>query len=58
MKDITLEKFSANTPNALSTVLLSGDILRVTTDKGNAVIMEEAEYTILRDAMKMLLGQQ
>ena len=58
MIDITLEQFNANIPDTLSDVLFNGDIYRITTGKGNAVIMEEAEYNVLRDALKMLLGQQ
>lgn len=58
MKNITIEQFSANTPGALSEVILGGEILRITTDKGNAVIMEELEYTILRDAMALLIAMQ
>lgn len=57
MKDVTIEQFSANIFNTLSDVLFNGDICRITTDKGNAVIMEEAEYNVLRDAMELLIKQ-
>jgi PHD/YefM family antitoxin component YafN of YafNO toxin-antitoxin module len=55
MKDITIEQFNANVNSVVSFVLQSGDIYRITTGKGNAVIMEEAEYKILHDAAELLI---
>lgn len=58
MKDITLEQFSTNIPDTLSAVLFNGDICRISTDKGNVVLMEEAEYKMMRDAMELLIKQK
>lgn len=55
MKDITIEQFSTNTPDALSAVLFNGDIIRISTDRGNVVLMEEAEYNIMREALELII---
>ncbi len=51
MKDISIEQFSANLTDVLSSVLYAGDICRISTDKGKVVLMEEAEYNIMREAL-------
>jgi len=57
MKDISIEQFGASVSDTLASVLCEGDIYRITTDKGNVVIMEEAEYKIMRDALKLAIAQ-
>ena len=56
MKNLKLSEFMLNIPAMLSGVTDGGDIVRVETDKHGAfVIMEEAEYNIMRDALKTVI---
>ncbi|MDR3076381.1 MAG: hypothetical protein LBU26_03685 [Synergistaceae bacterium] len=57
MKTIAVFEFMANLPAILTGVTQDGDIVRVESqDIGNFVVMEEAEYDILRDALKALIA--
>lgn len=55
MIDITIEQLKSHI-NALATsILCAGDMYRVDTGKGNLVIMEEAEYKILHEALELCI---
>ena len=57
MKTITFETFDDNLSNVMEDVLGDGDIIRVDcgSSLGAFVIMEEAEYNIMRDALKTVI---
>lgn len=57
MKDLTFDEFVSQLGDHINGVAIGGDMIRV--DCGNAgvfVILDEAEYNIMREALKMMLG--
>ena len=55
MENTCLNDFKNNLDAYITDVVVDGDILHVSTDKGAFVMMEEAEYNILREAMGAIL---
>jgi hypothetical protein len=57
MKKIALSKFASNPTAALSGVTDDGDILWVKIpEHGSVVVMEEAEYVILLNALRAVVA--
>lgn len=57
MKTINVNDFKNNTEQCLLNAVINDDFLTVETHKGKAVIISEAEYTMLIDALKMCIVQ-
>ena len=56
MKSVTLKQFQSSLDNVINSVVGNGDIVHVEIDKEHAfVILEEAEYKMMRDALATLL---
>lgn len=56
MIEITLKKFKAETEHFVLSALSSGDIISIDAGKdGKAILMEEAEYKVMREAVEVLL---
>lgn len=53
MLEKTLEEFSLDTEKFVIGAITNDDFVKITTDKGNAVLISEAEWSILRDALQM-----
>ncbi|MDR2513869.1 MAG: hypothetical protein LBD02_01520 [Christensenellaceae bacterium] len=57
MKNVSLDEFSAGLPGIVWDVMAAGDIVCVDTgEAGRFVVMEEAEYNVLREAAALVLG--
>lgn len=57
MTEITLEQFGAEPERFVLSALSVGDIFAIDTGKGGkAVLMEEAEYNIMREAVVALFA--
>ena len=57
MKNITLHEFMMNIVDVLPGVTRDGDIVSVETEQnGTFVILEESEYNVMRDAMKIVFA--
>jgi PHD/YefM family antitoxin component YafN of YafNO toxin-antitoxin module len=58
MNEINLDQFKKNPDEYIRSVLADGNIIAVDTGRGKMVMMEEAEYDALREALMMLISQQ
>lgn len=57
MKTINFSDFSAHLPDVVSDVATLGDIVRVINPNGeNFVVMEEAEYNLMLEALRMVFA--
>lgn len=57
MKNVSLDEFSTGLPGIVWDVMAAGDIVCVDTgEAGRFVVMEEAEYNVLREATALVLG--
>lgn len=57
MKTISHSEFEANTSKIIKEVTVGGEIVLVEREKGNNfVVMEEAEYNIMLEALHMALA--
>lgn len=57
MKTMNYSDFSAHLPDVVSDVAILGDIVRVIKPNGeNFVVMEEAEYNIMREALRLVFA--
>lgn len=54
MKTVNLRDFLSNSDDHVINAALDNEYVKITTDKGNAVLISEAEYNILRDSFKIL----
>ncbi|SDN87659.1 hypothetical protein [Acetanaerobacterium elongatum] len=56
MKEVSLDQFKAGTDEIVREILSAGDIYCVDVGKSEKiVIMEEAEYKIMREALGMVI---
>lgn len=56
MKEVSLDQFKASTAEIVLDILSAGDIYCVDAGKsGKIVIMEEAEYNIMREALGIVV---
>lgn len=57
MKTMDYSDFSAHLPDVVSDVATFGDIVRIINPNGeNFVVMEEAEYNIMLEALRMVFA--
>lgn len=57
MKTMNYSDFSAHLPDVVSDVTTLGDIVRVINPNGeNFVVMEEAEYNLMLEALRMVFA--
>lgn len=57
MKTMNYSDFSAHLPSVVSDVAALGDIVRVINPNGeNFVVMEEAEYNLMLEALRMVFA--
>jgi PHD/YefM family antitoxin component YafN of YafNO toxin-antitoxin module len=56
MNEINLTQFKRNPDEYIRSVLADGNIIAIDTGKGKMVMMEEDEYTAMRDALVMLIS--
>jgi len=55
MTEITLEQFTQDQDRHIQSVVGDGNIISVETERGKMVLMEEAEYKIMRQALVAML---
>lgn len=56
MIEKTLKEFLSDAENLTVGAVINDDFLTIKTDRGNAVLISENEWNILRDAFKMTIG--
>jgi len=57
MKSITYEQFTSALPDVVSGVLCAGDIIKVNMNGGGSfVLLDEPEYNIMLDALRMVFA--
>lgn len=55
MIEKTLSEFLSNAERLTASAISNDDFLKIKTDVGNAVLISEAEWNILVDAMKTMM---
>ena len=55
MLEKTIQEFSENMETLTNGAILNDAFVKITTSVGNAVLISEAEWNMLTDAMKMLM---
>ena len=56
METIILKDFLSKADDYVVNAALDNDYVTITTEKGNAVLISEAEYNIFRESFKKLTG--
>lgn len=56
MIEKTMKEFLSNAENLTIGAIVNDDFLTIRTDKGNAVLISENEWNILKAAFKMAIG--
>ena len=56
MIEKTMKEFLSNAENLMIGAIVNDDFLTIRTDKGNAVLISENEWNILKDAFKIAIG--
>jgi PHD/YefM family antitoxin component YafN of YafNO toxin-antitoxin module len=56
MIEISIDQFKADPEKYTRSVIGDGDIISMDTGHGKMVMMEEAEYEMLRQALEMLIA--
>lgn len=56
METITLKDFLCKADDYVVNAALDNDYITIATEKGNAVLISEAEYNIFRESFKKLTG--
>lgn len=56
MIEKTLKEFLSDAENLTVGAVINDDFLTIKTDGGNAVLINEDEWNILRDAFKIAIG--
>lgn len=57
MKEKTIQEFVADAENLILGAALNDDFVKINVGESNAVLISEAEWNILVDAMKSALSQ-
>lgn len=57
MLEKTIQEFTTNAEKLVIGAVVDDDFVRIKTSKGNAVLISEAEWDILVDAMKTVIAQ-
>lgn len=55
MLEKTLKEFNSDTENLVIGAIVNDDFVKISTARGNAVLISEAEWNILVDAFKMVV---
>jgi antitoxin YefM len=55
MKSVTIETLSKNLATILSDIMTQDGILRIKTEKGNAILLSESRYNSLIESLSLLL---
>lgn len=58
MRNMSLEQFKLNVEKVILDAANDIDFTKVSTDKGNAIIISEGEWKILVDALRILINNQ
>lgn len=58
MIQISINQFNNDQDKYISSILGAGDMIAMNTEHGKIVMMEEAEYKILRQALEILLQDE
>ncbi len=56
MIEKTMKEFLSDAENLTVGAVINDDFLTIKTDRGNAVLINEDEWNILRDAFKITIG--
>lgn len=56
MIDIDIVQFKKNPDKYIQQILLGGEMFAVQTERGKVVMMEEAEYNVMRQALVALIS--
>lgn len=56
MRELTVQEFIEDTGKLVINAVENDDFLKIKTSAGNAVLISEAEWNILTDAMKIVLS--
>lgn len=56
MIEKTMKEFLSNAENLTIGAIVNDDFLTIRTDKGNAVLISENEWNILKAAFKIAIG--
>lgn len=57
MLEKTIQEFVTNAETLVIGAVVNDDFVKIKTEKGNAVLVNEAEWDILIDAMKTVIAQ-
>lgn len=55
MKEMNAQDFLKDAEKLLASAVANGDFLKIKTTAGNAVLISEAEWNILTDALRVVL---
>lgn len=55
MHEKTLKEFNSDAENLVIGAIVNDDFVKISTARGNAVLISEAEWNILVDAFKMVV---
>lgn len=58
MLEKTLQEFTAEVERLTKRAVSDDEFVKIHTDAGNAVLISEAEWNILRDALNMVLNRK
>lgn len=57
MQEKTTQEFLANAENLLIGAVANDDFVKIKTSAGNAVLISEAEWNVMVDALRVVLHQ-
>lgn len=57
MIEKTIQEFTTNAEKLVIGAVVDDDFVKIKTNKGNAVLVSEAEWNIMVDAMRMVITQ-
>lgn len=57
MLEKTIQEFATNVEELVIGAVVNDDFVRIKTNKGNAVLISEAEWNIMVEAMKTVIAQ-
>ena len=56
MIEKTMKEFLSDAENLTVDAIVNDDFLTIKTDKGNAVLISENEWNVLKDAFRIAIG--